>query len=547
MADVKHFAVNNQEGQDPSNSQSRPGAPPPGWGPNGLRYLDNAVVADRTLHEIYFPQFQAAIQEAHSATVMCSYNKINGTYACENPGTLLDVLRGQWGFRGYVVADYGAAHNTIASLNHGLDFEPWPPFAYRPFEIDAALVSGRVSQGKLDDHVRNTLATWFRYGVFDRHAYRNSDRQINKHAHARDAIRIEEQAITLLRNHGGLLPLRSRRLRRVAVIGKDANAFVTGGGSGNVVPFHFTSLLAAIRARVGRHVKVTYDDGSSPGAAAADAKRADVAVVDVGDYYTEGVDRSCLTLECPDNNGDQDGLIQKVARANRHTVVVLESGGPDLTPWRSRVAGLVEAWYPGGPGAIAVARVLFGDSDPGGRLPVTFPASPSQIPTAGDPMKYPGVGNNTYYKEGVLVGYRWYDAKHERPAYPFGFGLSFTSFRFSRLRIARLAGTGRYAVRLTVSNVGRRRGWVVPELYVHVRAPRGLVEPPFQLKGFAKVSLAPRERRTVTIQLDRRSFSYWNSAAQRWLVQPGCDPIAVGSSSRALVLRGRIGLGGARC
>jgi beta-glucosidase len=229
-----------------------------------------------------------------------------------------------------------------------------------------------------------------------------------------------------------------------------------------------------------------------------------------------------------------------VAAANPRTVVVLESGGPDLTPWRRQIGALVEAWYPGGPGAIGVAHVLFGDTDPGGRLPVTFPASPGQIPTAGDVGKYPGVGFTTYYREGVLVGYRWYDAKHETPAFPFGFGLSYTRFRFSGLRVTRAPGADRVLVRVTVLNTGRRRGWAVPELYVHVRAPDGLEEPPWQLKGFAKVLLPPGGERTVAIPLGARSFSYWDTTGQRWRVQPGCDPIMVGDSSRDPLLRGAI-------
>ncbi len=537
MADIKHFAANNQEGYDPTGKAGSPGQPV-GAGLLGARYVDNAIIDDRTLHEIYLSQFQTAIQQAHPATVMCSYNLINGTYACENPQLLQTILRGQWHFNGYVLADYGAAHNAIASLKSGLDFEPWPPAAYTPVGIDAALASGAVSMSALDDHVRTTLATWFRYGVFDRAAYRNDDRQINKPAHAREAVQIEEQATTLLRNRDSVLPLHAGQLHRIAVIGHDANQFVTGGGSGNIEAFRFTSLLAAVRARVGGRVRVTYDDGSSPAAAVADAKAADVAIVDVGDYYTEGADRFCLTLECPDNNGDQDSLVQQVAAANRSTVVVLESGGPDLTPWRDRVAGLLEAWYPGGPGAIGIAHVLFGDVDPGGRLPVTFPGSANQIPTAGNMSWYPGIANQTRYGEGVLVGYRWYDAKRERPAYPFGFGLSYSRFRFSGLRVAR-TGAG-WVARVTVTNVGRRRGWAVPELYVHIPAPAGLVQPPDQLKGFAKVALAPGQRRVVSIALGARSFSYWNVAGQRWRVAPGCDAVMVGSSSRSLGLRARV-------
>jgi beta-glucosidase len=547
MADVKHFAANNQEGEDPTGLLNQPGAPL-GVGVIGTRYLENSVLSDRTLHEIYLPAFEAAVTRAHPATVMCSYNLLNGQYACENTHLLQTILRGQWGFNGYVLADYGAAHNVLASMNSGLDFEPWPPAAYQPLEIDAALASGLVSIQTLDRHVRSILATWFRFGLFDRHGYRNDDRQIDKPAHATDAQRIEQQGITLLSNHRRLLPLVASRLHRIAVIGKDATQFVTGGGSGQVTPFRFTGLLAAIRSRAGSGARVTYDDGSNSSAALADARAADVAIVDVGDYYTEGADRSCLSLECPNANGDQDGLVREVAAANPRTIVVLESGGPDLTPWRNQIGALVEAWYPGGPGGTAVASVLFGDRDPGGRLPVTFPADPGQIPTAGDTAKYPGIGFTVDYKEGVLAGYRWYDTQRETPAFPFGFGLSYTTFRYSRLRIARAKGQPQsYTVRMTVTNTGRRRGFAVPELYVAVRSPNDLMQPPDQLKGFAKLSLSPRRSRVVTFALGARSFSYWDTASQSWRIEPGCDAIMVGDSSRNLPLRGSIAQGGASC
>ena len=374
LADIKHFAENSQEGFDPTGKLGQPGAPL-GVGVVGTRYLENSIVDDRTLHEIELVPFETAIARAHPATVMCSYNMVNGTYSCENDRLIGTILRGEWGFRGYVLADYGAAHNVVASLNNGLDFEPWPPLAYQPLEIDAALAAHAASISTLDDHVRTILTTWFRYGVFDRTAYRNDDGQINEAAHARGAEAIEAQASTLLTNPHRLLPLRSRKLRRIAVIGKPANMFVTGGGSGNVTPFHFISLLAGIKVLAGDRVTVTYDDGSNTAAAVADAKAANVAIVDANDYYTEGADRSCLTLECPDSNHNQDGLIEQIAAANPRTAVVLESGGPDLTPWRAKVGAVLEAWYPGGPGGLAVARVLFGRADPGGRLPVTFPNS----------------------------------------------------------------------------------------------------------------------------------------------------------------------------
>jgi beta-glucosidase len=535
MATLKHFAENNQEGEDPTGLLNGPGAPL-GVGLLGDRMLENSVVDDRTLHEIELYGFQQALANARPAIVMCSYNMVNGTYACENGHLLETILRGQFGFGGYVLADYGAAHNTIASLSNGLDFEPWPPLAYQPLLIDAALATGAASTATLDDHVRNILATWFRYGVFDRAAYSNDDEQIDKPAHSGDAQQIERQAATLLTNPHGLLPLRRTRLHRIAVIGKPATAFVTGGGSGNVTPFHFTSVLDGIRADAAPGTQVTYDSGGNAASAVADAKAADVAIVVASDYYTEGADRSCLTLECPDNNGNQDGLIEEVTQANPHTVVVLESGGPDLTPWRAQVGALLEAWYPGGPGGQAVADVLFGKADPGGRLPVTFPASADQIPTAGDPAKYPGIGLNVYYKEGVLVGYRWYDAHSEQPAFPFGYGLSYTHFRFAKLRVRGL-GRDRYRVTLRVTNSGRRSGWAVVELYVGIPDSSGLLEPPKQLKAFAKLYLRPRRHRTATMTVGAGAFSYWDTAAESWRVAPGCDTLMVGSSSRVLPLR----------
>jgi beta-glucosidase len=331
------------------------------------------------------------------------------------------------------------------------------------------------------------------------------------------------------------------------VIGKAANTFVTGGGSGNVTPFALNSALSAITARAGS-VPVSFDDGSNASQAVADAKAASVAIVFVNDYDTEGTDRSCLTLECPNVNGDQDGLISQVAAAQPNTIVVMETGGPDLTPWRDQVKGLLEAWYPGGPDGPAIARVLFGDSDPGGRLPVTFPSSESQLPTAGDPQKYPGVGLDVTYKEGVLVGYRWYDANHLQPAFPFGFGLSYTSFRIARLNVAPGPAANTARVSFDITNSGARDGIAVPQLYVGLAAPAGVTEPPLQLRGFSKLRLAPGQTRRVTLSLDQQALSYWDTAQQAWRVAAGCDELVVGQSSRdALAQRAVVATGGAYC
>ncbi|HEY1594064.1 MAG TPA: glycoside hydrolase family 3 C-terminal domain-containing protein [Thermoleophilaceae bacterium] len=538
IADVKHFAANNQEGDaGPVANLSAPGQPigPPPVA--GNRMTENSVVDERTLREIYLPQFEAAVKDAHVGTVMCSYNRLNGDYACENPHLLHDILERDWGFKGYVIADYGAAHDTPGNLNGGLDFEPWPGLAYSSEAVDAVLAAGLATPQQVDDHVRRVLRTLFAYGFFDRSAYKDDDAQIDKTAHAQTAEQIEQSAITLLENRGAL-PLRTAGLRSIAVIGKDANAFITGGGSGDVTPFSFVTPLQAIRQRAGSGVRVSYDDGSDASSAAALAKGADVALVFAGDYETEGTDRACLTLECPNTNGDQDSMIEQVAAANPNSVVVLETGGPVLTPWRDKVAGLVEAWYPGEQGGTAIAHVLFGDADPGGRLPATFPREEGDIPTAGDPEKYPGVAENVKYKEGVLVGYRWYDANGIAPAFPFGFGLSYTSFGYSGLRVSGSSAS------VTVTNTGSRSGVEVPQLYLGLPSPGpGVVQPPKQLKGFEKLSLAPGESRRVTFAITPRDLSYWDTGAGDWRIAPGCYGVMVGRSSRDIVRRATLAVG----
>jgi beta-glucosidase len=302
-------------------------------------------------------------------------------------------------------------------------------------------------------------------------------------------------------------------------------------------------VLSGIRDRAGRGIAVSADDGGDAARAAEVARKADVAVVVVGDYQTEGADKACLTLECPPDNGDQDALVEAVAAAQPRTVVVLETGGPVLTPWRDKVGALLAAWYPGQEGGRAVARVLFGDIDPGGRLPATFPASESQLPTAGDREKYPGTATQqVHYKEGVLVGYRWYDANRLKPAYPFGFGLSYTKFRLSGLRVrgARVSAV--------VRNTGRRTGIVVPQLYLRLPQPApGVVQPPRQLRGAAKIRLRPGHSRRVTFGLPRRAFAYWNTAAGAWRVAKGCYRATVAFSSRGRGVSGVIPRGDARC
>jgi beta-glucosidase len=561
IGDVKHFAGNNQEGQL---------GVPPITAVNGSRMAVNAVIDERTLREVYLPHFEAAVKQADVGSIMCSYNRLNGPYACESSPLLQQVLQRDWGFKGIVLSDYGAAHNTADNLNHGLDFEPsgaaLTKLSYNPQQIQAALTTGQVTRATLDLHVRRMLRTFFAYGVFDRAGYRNDDAQIDKRAHNAVAQHVEEQAITLLKNRGNLLPLSTAKVRSIAVIGPYADRFVTGGGSGTVTPFHATTVLAGLRARVGKGVTITYADGSDQAAAAAAAKAADVAVVVVGDVESEGADKdciglnctsdlaasqsvlflqgsSCLQQSCPLNGSDQDGLVTRVAAANPRTVVVLQTGAPVLTPWRDQVPALLEAWYPGQAGGTALARVLFGDVDPGGRLPATFPASADQLPTAGDPQAYPGVAETETYKEGLLVGYRWYDAHHLTPAFPFGAGLSYTTFQYSGLTVtAGRPGTQDVATAtVRVTNSGRRTGTAVPQLYLAKPATAELPQPVRQLAGYAKVSLRPGQSALVRFPLNDRSFASWTTRG--WAITPGCFGLAAGASSRDLPTHAVVGRG----
>ena len=538
IGNVKHYAVNNQEGP----GQYVPGTPV-GASPTNSRMTVDARVDERTLREIYLPQFEAAVKEGGVGSVMCSYPRVNGTYACENEHLLNDILKGDWDFKGFVLTDYGAAKNTVNSLNNGLDLDIWPAIAYQPALVNAALSSSQVSESTMEEHVRRILRTLFQFGFFDREAYKDDPAQIDKAAHHTAAGDLETQGMVLLRNERNVLPLDAGKIGKLAVIGPETTKLRNGGGSSAINPYMSTTPLQGIQDRLGA-AKVVPDDGSDAERAATVAKAADAAVVVVGDYSTEGNDKPCMGLNCgaPDRI-DRDALIEKVAAAQPNTIVVLQSGGPVLTPWRDKVPGLLEAWYPGQNGGTAMAKVLFGDVDPGGRLPATFPVREADEPTAGDPEKYPGVNERVTYKEGVFIGYRWFDEKNLGVAFPFGYGLSYTTFAMKNLKVSPNG-----SVSVDVTTTGARKGWAVPQLYVSMPDPRtGIEQPPRQLKGMAKVELEPGQTKTAGFDLDERSFSYWDTAADSFRVAPGCYKILVGSSSRDLPLEGVIARGGADC
>ena len=545
IANVKHFAPNSQEGEQ--------GAPPLTGG-NGSRFVVDARIDERTLREIYLPMFEASVEEAGVGAVMCAYGSLNGSYACESDYLLDQVLRGDWRFSGMVISDYGfAIKNTAKAVNAGTDLEMPAPVLYNPVRLRTALAAGEIAEPTIDERVGATLRTMFRFGVFDRDAYPADDDLIDKPAHAAVAQRAAEQGIVLLENRGDALPLDAARLETVAVIGAIATRYKGGGGSSNVDPFAFKSALDAIRARAGQGVEVRYDQGTDAEAAAAAATGADVALLFVDDGATEGSDKPCLRLQCapadPLNTPtgtagrpDYDAIIEAVAAANPNTVVVMETGGPVLAPWSEKVKAILEAWYPGQDGGPAIARVLFGDVDPGGRLPVSFPMNDGDWPTANNPRQYPGVGFVAEHSEGVFIGYRHYDEKGIEPRWAFGHGLSYTTFTMSGLRLDALSAAGA-TVSVLVRNTGARTGTTVAQLYLGLPDAGEVRQPPRALKGFHKLSLKPGEAKRVRFKLDERAFSYWDVKSAGWRVAPGCYAVEAGFSSRDLPLAGRIGRG----
>jgi beta-glucosidase len=505
MAEVKHYAANDQETS---------------------RKTINEEIDDRTLHEIHLPAFEDAVKQGGVATVMCAYPAINGSFSCENKHLLGDILRGQWGFGGFVQSDASATHTAVGSAQAGQDLELRDNGPYDQ-ELKAAVLAGTVSMQTLDTMIIRRLATEIRFGLFDHPA---SITPIDAAAGGAVARTIAEQATVLLKNAGGQLPLAPDALHSIAVVGPYAQqVHPGGGGSSHVKPLYTVSPVQGIAQRAGAGVSVTSADGSDPAAAAELAKAADVAVVIVGDVEKEGADRPNMSL-----TGNQDALVQAVVAANPHTVVVVDSGAPVLMPWVDSVPAVLEAWYPGEEDGNALAAILFGDVNPSGKLPVTFPRTETQTPVS-TPDRWPGVNGTAHYSEGLQVGYRWYDAQHQDPLFPFGFGLSYTTFAFRHLTVSPvLLPGGTVTVGVDVTNTGTRAGTEVAQVYLTDPATAG--EPPKQLKGFQKVTLQPGQTRHLTFKVDERAFSVWDSTAQQWTTVTGRYRVRVGDSSRNLPL-----------
>ena len=513
IANVKHYAANNQE---------------------DFRTVVNAVIDERTLREIYLPAFEASVKEGGVASAMGAYNKVNGPYCCENDVLLNQILKKEWNFTGFVTSDFGAVHSTVPSVLNGLDVE-MPSGKFLGDSLKAAVDAGKVPVAVIDEHLIRRFRTMMKMGLWQIPAQKPIPVEENGAA----ARRMAAEGMVLLRNEGGLLPLQPDQLKTVALIGPAAmKAMTGGGGSSHVQPVYSVAPLDGLQKALGSGVKVTLASGSDVAGATALAQASDVAIVMVGDNQSEGHDTD---LNFPVG---QNALVEAIAAANQRTIVVIKSGGAILIPWLDKVPAVLEAWYPGEEDGNAVADVLLGRVNPSGRLPMTFPKSIDDLP-AHTPEQYPGVDRVAHYSEGVLVGYRWYDAKNIAPLYPFGYGLSYTTFAYSNLKFSAATlsiSAPALQVDFDVTNNGKVAGSEIAQLYVGLPSLLDVPQPPRQLKGFTRLTVAPGQTGHGTLTLNARAFSYWDTASHGWKIAPGDYPIYVGSSSRDLQLTGKVTL-----
>ena len=505
---LKHFAVNNQETD---------------------RLRISANVSQRALREIYLPAFEYIVKTAQPWTMMCAYNRINGVHSAQNRWLLTDVLRGEWGYRGIVMSDWGADHDRVASLNAGLNLE-MPP-SYTDDEIVEGVKNGTVSRRQLDDMAQ---------GMIDLSAKARAAMSIDGYrydadAHHDIARRAADESIVLLKNDDGILPL--RRDAHVAVIGEFARTpRYQGGGSSHITPTRTTSFLQALETeRLDAQFApgFTLDDEPQDRRLtdeAVDAARSnDVVLLFMGlpeEAESEGFDRTSLDLPAK-----QLAVLDAVCAANSHVVVVLSNGSVvSVAPWRDRVSGILESWLLGQAGGSALVDVIFGAVSPSGKLAQSIPMRMQDDPSA---MNWPGEEGHVDYGEGVFVGYRYYDTFERDVAYPFGYGLSYATFALSDVAIE-ATGPVTASVRATITNTSEIAAAQTVELYV---APlqADVARPRHELKGFVKVRLEPGESRHVHFDLDERAFAYWSQLFGDWHVQRGRYRIEVGTSSRDIV------------
>jgi len=544
IGDIKHYALNDQES-----------------GRNAV----NVNVDKRSMRESDLLAFQIGLRESNAGAVMCSYNRVNGDFACENTYLLTDVLKKEWNFPGFVLSDWQGTHSTAKASAAGLDHEE-PGEIFFGDAMKNAVQSGQVPMAEVDDHVRRILRSMFACGVIDDPPQKGV---VDVVGGFEVAQKISEQSIVLLKNDKSQLPLDASRVRSLAVIGAHSDVgMISGGGSAQVDPpggnailppgkgqtrwgeavWFPSSPLKAIRAKV-PGAAVQYAAGTDVPAAAALAKTADVAIVFAYQWESEGMDLDTLSL--PEH---QDDLIAQVAAANPHSIVVLETGSPVTMPWINQVNSVLEVWYAGTRGAEALANVIFGEVNPSGKLPITFPKSDADLPhpmivhppkestTNGEPDAWKRIAAGLpafqiAYDEGLKVGYKWYDAEKKPVLFPFGYGLSYTTYSYSNLKV-----TPGKSVHLSfnVKNTGKRAGAEIAEVYASL--PVGAGEPPKRLVGWSKVKLNAGESKEVSVEVDPLYLSIFNTDQNSWQLLSGDYTFQVGGSSQSLPLKETVSL-----
>jgi beta-glucosidase len=527
IGDIKHYALNDQES-----------------GRNEV----GAIIEKRAFRESDLLAFEIGVGIAQPGAVMCSYNAVNGDFACENKYLLTEVLKKDWGFKGFVVSDWGGTHSTVKASAAGMDNEE-PLDEFFGAKLKAAVEAGKVSTAELDEHVRRVLRSEFACGIVDHPTQKGV---VDVEGNLTTARKIEEQSAVLLKNAGGLLPLSGAAVRSIAVIGPHASeGMMSGGGSAQVdapgrpsagwqAQVWFPPSPALTLQAKFPGAKVQFDSGANLASAAALAKRSDVAIVFVYQWISEGMDLENLSLPVK-----QDEIIEAVAAANPKTIVVLETGTAVTMPWLDKVGAVLEAWYGGSGGADAVANILSGDVNPSAKLPMTFPKSEADLPhpqlvrpgpgqTGEEAVMKSGEAKPTFsvkYDEGLKVGYKWYDAEKKAVLFPFGYGLSYTTFAYSGLKVTAGKETG---VSFTVKNNGSRDGAEIAEVYAALPASAG--EPPKRLVGWSKVWLKAGESKVVSVSIDPKYLSIYDEAGGGWKLVPGGYTFMAGGSSQELPL-----------
>lgn len=508
---IKHFAANNQEHR---------------------RMSCSSEVDERTLREIYLAAFETAIKEAKPDTVMCSYNRINGEFASENHWLLTEVLRDEWGFDGYVMSDWGAVNDRVKGLKAGLELEMPASGGTTDKEIVEAVKNGELDEAVLDRAVERILNIVFKF------ADNRQEGKFDKEEDHKLAAKIEAESMVLLKNEG-VLPLPTQG-KKIAFIGKFAEApRFQGGGSSHINSFKITGALEAAKgvAQVtyaqGYDIKEDVIDQDMLNQAVETAKEADVAVIFAGlpdAFESEGYDRSHMRMpEC------QNTLISEIAKVQENVVVVLHNGSPVEMPWADEVKGILEAYLGGQAVGQAEVDVLFGKANPCGKLAETIPYKLADNPSY---LNFPGDGQTVEYNEGVFVGYRYYDTKEMPVRYPFGYGLSYTTFEYSDLQLSadRIKDTDTLKVTLKVKNTGDRAGKEIVQLYVADKTGSAS-RPVKELKNFVKVELQPQEEKIVEMELDKRSFAWYNTQIHDWYAASGEYEILAAASSRDIRLK----------